>query len=72
MQSVKLIIDLCISWENTVFIQDFIENENPEEKARRHKEQEVSSIICCDLDQLKDFLSPVLWLYLLFQAKTSV
>lgn len=59
MQSVKLIIDLCISWENTVFIQDFTENENPEEKARRHKEQEVSSFICCDLDQLKEFLSSV-------------
>lgn len=72
MQSVKLIIDLCISWENTVFIQDFTENENPEEKAQRHKEQEVSSIICCDLDQLKDCLSSVFWLYLLFQAKASV
>lgn len=59
MQSVKLIIDLCVSWENTVFIQDFTENENPEEKARRHKEQEVSSFICSDLDQLKDFLSSV-------------
>lgn len=27
----------------TVFVQDFTENEDPEEKARRHKEQEVSS-----------------------------
>lgn len=25
-------------------MQDFMENENPEEKARRHKEQEVSSL----------------------------
>lgn len=70
MQSLKLFYTHFL--ENTVFIQDFTENENPEEKAQRHKEQEVSSFLCCDLDQLKDCLSSVFWLYLLFKAKTSV
>ena len=71
-QYLKLASVLNRVMTNCLFVcQDFKEDGNPEEKARRHKELEVSSFNCYTLFKWR-FYNDTLTLSVLFKAESSI